>query len=177
MEKAYVHYNSITCIKVLKLVYLGGSGFQACRSRVGHTQRRCLQIQKSTLNYWRNETIFKYLSNLSILQRISVPPPPPSSKILQKIRKNSYNIHKPSRVWGNQNLSFSIVKSSKKWWSYLKILTLRKIFRKKWKLLRIIWNVEKIEKIENLFFWFITDFRLKKINFRFFQFSRRFRWF
>ena len=83
------------------------------------------------------------------------PPPPPSSKILQKIGKNSYDIHKPSRVRGNQNLSFSIVKSSKKWWSYLKILTLRKIFRKKWKLLRIIWNVEKIEKIENLFFWVI----------------------
>ena len=48
------------------------------------------------------------------------PPPPPSSKILQKIGKNSYDIHKPSRVRRNQNFSFSAVKSSKKWWFYLK---------------------------------------------------------
>ena len=45
---------------------------------------------------------------------------PPSSKILQKIGANSYDIHKPSRVRRNQNFSFSIVKSSKKWWFYLK---------------------------------------------------------
>ena len=61
-----------------------------------------------------NGTRKKFAWKLVLSQkRISVPPPPPSSKILQKIGKNSYDIHKPSRVRGNQNLSFSIVKSTK----------------------------------------------------------------